>query len=291
MKKTIKIVGVVFILLFLMIIGFSFYVYQTNDRVKAIVNNDESKLFYFPSKEIADLKDFNYKEVEIEVDNGVKIYNYLFSSQIDTIFGRIFFIHGAAGNVPYYKDLIKPLVNNGFEVYAVDWRGFGKSNGKPNYKNVIKDTQKSFENYKKQLKGINDKILVYGMSLGGQVAVKIVLDNPNDIKALVLDGSIFSAQQLAIDYTPIDFLKQRIKKHPEAFNQDYVAFRDIAKIDSIPKLIIHSRKDKQVAVKYGKKLYSNAKQPKIFWETDTKHIMTLIKYPKETVQKIKDLLQ
>ncbi len=291
MKKILKITGIILLGLILLAVGFGVYVYQTNDRIKAMVNNDESKLFYFPSKKIADLKGFDYKEIELEVEKDIKIYNYLFKPKMDTIFGRIFFIHGAGGNVPHYKSLIKTLVDNGFEVYAVDWRGFGKSNGMPNYKNVIRDTQKSFEDYKNRLGNTDEKILVYGISLGGQVAVKITLDNSKDIRALILDGSIYSAQQIAIDHTPTEFLKQQIRMHPENFNQDYVAFRDIAKIKNVPKLIIHSTKDKQVLFKYGKKLYDNAQQPKSFWKTDTKHIMTLVTYPKETIQKIKQLLK
>ncbi len=106
----------------------------------------------------------------------------------------------------------------------------------------------------------------------------------------MLDGSIPSAQQMAIDYAP-EFLKQKAKEHPENFNQDYVAVRDIAKINNIPKLIIHNKQDQKVLFQHGKQLYNNAKEPKIFWETDTKHIRTLLNYPKATIKKIKELLE
>ncbi len=291
MKKTLKIIGIILLGCVILTIGFGIYQYQTNDMIRAIVNNDESKLYYFPSKKMIDLQDLDYEEIELEVEDGIKIYNYYFKSKSDTMNANMFFIHSAGGNATYCKDFVKPLLNSGFDVYVVDWRGYGKSNGTPNYKNVIKDTQKSFEDYKRRVRDAQLKTIVYGQSLGGQVAVKIVLDNTTDVDAFVLDGSIPSAQQMAIDYAPVAFLKQKAKEHPEGFNQDYVASRDIAKINDIPKLIIHSKRDQEVLFAHGKTLYNNAQEPKMFWETDTKHIMTLLQYPNETIDKIKVLLQ
>ncbi len=291
MKRTLKIIGVVLLGLVILILGFGIYQYQTNTFVKAIVDNDESKLYYSPSKKLIDLEGLDYEEIEMQVSKNIRIYNYYFKSELDSIIGNVFFIHSAGGNATYCKNFIKPLLDNGFNVYVIDWRGYGKSDGVPNYKNVISDTQKSFEDYNSRVKDIHHKTIVYGQSLGGQVAIKIVLDNTNDVDALVLDGSISSAQQMAIDYAPIEFLKQKAKDHPEDFNQDYVAIRDIAKIKDIPKLIIHSKQDQEVLFKHGKQLYNNAKEPKIFWETDTKHIRTLLNYPNETIVKIRELLR
>ncbi len=128
------------------------------------------------------------------------------------------------------------------------------------------------------------------MSLGGQLAVRITQENESEVDLLVLDGTVESAQTLAEDFAPIEFLKNKARNSPEDFNQDYIAVRDIALIENTPKLIIHSKNDKDVPIVRGKNVFNSAQEPKTFWETDTEHIQTLIKLPNETTQKIYEQL-
>lgn len=129
------------------------------------------------------------------------------------------------------------------------------------------------------------------MSLGGPMAIKITKDNQNIVDLLVLDGTVESAQSLAIDYAPINYLKDKAKKSPEKFNQDYVGVRDIAEIENIPKLIIHSRIDRDVPFIRGKNIFESAKEPKEFWETETDHIMTLRDLTDEAIKKINEKIR
>ncbi|WP_029035728.1 alpha/beta hydrolase [Salinimicrobium terrae] len=291
MKKALKVVGIIILILVLFSAGTGFYFYQTDPMIKAIVENDESKLYYFPVKEMEDMHDLKYSESVIKVEDSLDIYTYFFQPTTEEPKGNIFFIHGAGGNVSKYKGLIKPLVENGYRVYAADWRGYGNSTGKPNYKGVLKDTEMAFVDFKKKTQADSLKTIVYGTSLGGQLAVKITKDNENYVDALVLDGSIMSAQQMAIDYAPVDFLKEKAKKNPEDFNQKYVAVGDIKEIYNTPKLIIHSRSDRDVSFIQGENLFEAAKEPKEFWITDTKHIMTLKEHPDEAIHKIDSLIR
>ncbi len=290
MKKILKMVGWAFLLVILLSVAGGIYMYQTNPLIKAVAQNDESKLFYFPEKEVMSLDRFDFKERFLPVEDSIKICTYDFKPSADTVLGKIFLIHGAGGNVSTYQKLIIPLVQNGYAVYALDWRGFGKSNGVPNYKGVLRDTQVAFQNFMETSKNDSLKTIVYGMSLGGQLAVKIAKDNESEVDLLVLDGSVESAQQLAIDFAPISWLKNRAKDQPEKFNQEYVAVRDIATIKHIPKLIIHSKKDTEVPFSHGEHLFNAANEPKTFWETDTDHVMTLRDYPEETLKRLNGLV-
>jgi pimeloyl-ACP methyl ester carboxylesterase len=291
MKRVFKIIGLLFLIVILLGIGFGIYTYQTNEMIRAIVNNDESVLYYFPSKEISRMDDLNYTEKMLNVEDSIKICTYQFKNTTQITTANIFLIHGAGGNVSSYIGMIKTLTNNGFNVYAMDWRGYGKSNGIPSYKGVLKDTEVAFLDFLKETEDDSLKIIVYGMSLGGQIAVKITKDNQNIVNALILDSSVESAQSLAIDYAPIDFLKEDARKKPEKFNQDYIAVRDIKDITNTPKLIIHSIKDKDVPFIRGENLFKAAKEPKEFWKTETDHIMILVDNPKETILKIENLIK
>lgn len=288
--KILKIIGLILLLGLVGIIGSGVYFYKTNPIFEGIVKNDESKLFYFPSKEMLPFKDLQHFEKVLKVNDSINIYTYVFKPKQQTN-SKIFFIHGGGGNVSTYQDMIKPLVENGFEVYAFDWRGFGKSYGIPNYRGVLEDTEVAFNDFLNSETNENFKIVVYGMSLGGQLAVKITKENQSKVNLLVLDCSIESAQTLAMDYSPISFLKEKAKNSPKDFNQDYVAVQDIKYIKNVPKIIIQGKNDKIVPVNRGKNLYNSAKMPKIYWETNTEHIMTLIDLPKETTERIKKQLE
>ena len=290
MRKTLKVIGWTILVLIIFGVGSGIYFYHTEPMLKAIINNDESKLYYFPIKEMENMDELNYSENILIVDDTLKIYTYEFKPRKNKM-ANIFLVHGAGGNVSTYKNLIKPLVANGFGVYALDWRGYGKSTGTPNYKGVMKDTEVAFKDFMDKTTIDSLKIIVYGMSLGGPMAIKITKDNQNQIDALILDGTVESAQSLAIDYAPIEFLKEKAKKSPEKFNQDYVGVRDIAQIKNIPKLIIHSRKDRDVPFNRGKNVFDSAKEPKEFWETETEHIMTLRDLTEEAITKIKNQVQ
>ena len=55
--------------------------------------------------------------------------------------------------------------------------------------------------------------------------------------------------------------------------------------------ILKGKNDKIVPAIRGKNLYNSAKMPKIYWENNSEHIMTLINLPKETTERIKKQLE
>lgn len=288
MKKIIKIIGRVFLTIIVLAIGYSIYLYQTKPIIKTLLNNDESKLFYKPKTEMKSMLDLNYDEHILKVEDALKIYSYTFDSNINPK-ANIFLIRGNGGNISTNLDKIKPLVDNGFNVYSVDWRGYGKSNGIPGYKEIMNDTRVAYLDFLSKTKNDSIKTIVYGMSLGGLLAVKITEENQTTVDALILDGTLASAHSFIKDNIN-GYILQMLIKTPEEYNQDYMAIRDIAAIKDIPKLIIHSKKDRAVPFVRGKNVYDAAQEPKLFWETNTEHIETLTVLTNETMLKINELI-
>jgi uncharacterized protein len=287
MKKALKIFGwIVFSFLFLTI-GFGIYMYNTNPFIKAAVNKDESKLFYFPTKTVSDLSAFDYEEIALKVEDTVTVYNYFFKAQTDSVKGTVFFIHGSGGNASKAAPFMRPFLENGYQVYAVDWRGYGKSNGRPLHINVLEDTKKAFRDMLTRKEVKSKKVVVLGLSLGGQVAVALTKTFQEDVDALVLDGSAVSFSTLAADNTPYEFLKAQAAQTAEP----YRALDDIKEVSNTPKLIIQSKDDQWVGLSRGKALFANAQEPKEFWQTEGKHTHTLINQPDEVIRKVESLLQ
>ena len=102
MKRALKIIGLAIFFIVLSGVGYGLYKYQTDPMLKAIVDNDESILYYFPVKEMEDMNDLNYTETVLTVEDSVNIYTYYFEPTTKELKGYIFFLHGAGGNVSKY---------------------------------------------------------------------------------------------------------------------------------------------------------------------------------------------
>ena len=288
MKRIFAIIGWASVALFLGITAYGLFIYLSDPYIRALVHNDESKLFYRPTKEIQIMDDLDYSEYVLNVEDSIKIHTYLFDPKIEAR-ANIFLIRGNGGNTSTSIESIRPLVNNGFRVYSVDWRGFGKSNGIPNYKGIAKDTETAFLDFLRKTEDNSIKTIVYGMSLGGQLAVKLTKDNQDKVDALILDGSLESAHSFIVDNFR-GLFEPMLIRNPEEYNQDYVAVRDITDIDNTPKLIIQSNKDRAVPFERGRKIFDSAIEPKTFWETSTEHAKTLRDLPEETKLKIDKII-
>ncbi len=249
---------------------------------------NEAKMFYKPSREFEEMDDLLFEEKPIDVENGITIHNYYF--KCDSPKANIFLIHGNGGNVSAYKSMINTLVAGRYNICAVDWRGYGKSTGKPDYKGVLKDTQAAFDDFIASTRSDSLKTIVYGMSLGGQIATKLVSARQDETDGLVLDGCLSSALNLTLDFIPTFILRNNVRSNADVFNQEYVAEKDIKSIENIPKLIIHSETDNVVLFYHGERIFRNATEPKFFWKTDTEHIRTLDEFPDEAIKKIDQLL-
>ena len=108
-KKILKIIGLILFLGLVGIIGLGVYFYKTNPIFEGIVNNDESKLFYFPSKEMLPFKELPHSEKVLKVNDSINIYTYVFKPTHETD-SKIFFIHGGGGNVSTYQDMIRSAI-------------------------------------------------------------------------------------------------------------------------------------------------------------------------------------
>ncbi|WP_222597023.1 alpha/beta fold hydrolase [Chitinophaga pinensis] len=103
------------------------------------------------------------------------------------------------------------------------FRGYGKSSGKPAHLNIVNDGQQVL-NYllgREDVKGT--KVVLFGASIGTQVATRLARDNGDKIQALVLDGAVSSFTDLAAAYAPAE-LQAMIKQY---LTSPYAAKTDI----------------------------------------------------------------
>lgn len=240
--------------------------------------------FYQPSKDLKTI-DLKFENISIPVEKDTITAIFL-KPNIAKPKATILFFHGAAGNVSTYTFMTKPLVDNGFQVVMVDFRGYGKSTGKPTHVNVAADGQKFFDYITRKNDVKNTKIIIYGASLGSQISTHLVRNNKDKISGLVIDGGMSSFADIAAVFAPQ--FKDALAK---MLSSIYAAKEDIKYTESLPKLFIYSKNDKTVPFSQGEEIYRNASEPKQFLEFTADHLSAVTEKPAEVVKAIEALIK
>lgn len=126
----------------------------------------QEKMIFFPEKLQSDyVFDFNqaFEEANILSEDNVLLNGVLFRA--DTSKGLIFYFHGNAGSVRSWGRVADAYTDQDYDVFMLDYRGYGKSEGTISSQNqIFKDAQTVYENMKSSY--IEDKIIILGYSIG-----------------------------------------------------------------------------------------------------------------------------
>jgi pimeloyl-ACP methyl ester carboxylesterase len=209
-----------------------------------------NNMFYHP----------NVDAVSTPPDAISEYITYGESDSIHTLFyanesakASIFFLHGNAGNLGAWSEVADLFYQANYQVFIIDYPGFGNSSNKAKHKAVFESTQLAVEHFK-TLPGVRDsKKLLMGYSLGGNLAVKVGFDNPNTFDAMLIEGAFESHKTIAIDRVTRPF-----KFAPALIVKDAVKGKKLIANWNKPLLVIHSTQDATCDYEMGKTLYESA---------------------------------
>lgn len=169
----------------------------------------------------------------------------------------LLYLHGVRWNLTGHLRRIENLRSFGFSVLAIDYRGFGKSDGElPSEESVYEDAAVAWR-WMVAREGDPAKRFVYGHSLGTAVATQLAIGEAarDGLGGLVIEGGFTSlpamANALAPSWLPIDWLITQ-------------KFDTVAKIGKVPApvLIVHGTGDLLVPSRFSEALYAAANDPK-----------------------------
>ncbi|KOY86538.1 alpha/beta hydrolase [bacterium 336/3] len=242
--------------------------------------------FYFPSKKWNKIDSVKHTEqtffIEKDTLHGVWLYPNIKKPK-----ATILYFHGSGGNVSRYIKYVKPLVQDGFQVFMIDFRGYGKSSGKPTHKNIATDAQIVLDAILKDNKLKQQKLIVYGASMGSQVACNLTKNNEDKISAIVLDGCIASFTDIALASMPVE--QHEMARPFLVF--PYGAKEDIKTITKSKILLIHSKEDKEVPYSHYEMVLANAKKDALSWIYTGGHLEAPLLHPKEFINQINILIK
>ncbi len=134
----------------------------------------QDRLLYFPFKDMQVTPaaiSLPFEEVSIVTSDSEKITAWWIPAQNER--GVLLFCHGNAGNISHRIDSIDIFNRLGLSVLIFDYRGYGKSTGRPSEEGTYRDGEAAWRYLVDVQKKKPEKIILFGESLGGAVAAEI----------------------------------------------------------------------------------------------------------------------
>lgn len=239
-----------------------------NPVTVSIDPNTYQPTFLKKSKDTLEL-DYTIESVIFENEKGNKLTGWMIKPKQTTPTVTILHFHGNSAYIGALFQGMIPLVAKGYQIFMFDYSGYGHSGGRATRKNVLRDGNAALTYVKSRSDVKGTKLVLYGQSLGGNLAGIVGAERQNEIDALVIEGAFSSHKDIAAEVA--GFFGRIL------IAEKYASVEAIQNYEK-PVFVIHSQLDRIVPYSLGVKIYNSANQPKLFFETDSCHICGPMKY-------------
>jgi uncharacterized protein len=213
--------------------------------IRSLLNS----MLYFPNRKIIETPEqagLEYRELELGTNDGERLHGWWIASRADAL-GHLLLCHGNAGNIGDRVLHAALLTGVGFDVLLFDYRGYGRSSGRPSEEGTYRDARAALACLLEQPRVDPARVYYLGESLGGAVALDLALDQPP--AGLVLLSAFTGIRELGslrYPFVPAAAI-------PEA----YPTLRRIDELRA-PLLVLHGERDEIVPVSQGRALFEAA---------------------------------
>ena len=194
-----------------------------------------------------------HEDIYFDTEDKKRLHGWFFPVEGDA--PVILFCHGNAGNISHRLENVKFLLDQQLQVFIFDYRGYGKSGGRPSERGLYRDGLAAYDFLVNHKEISPDRIVPFGRSLGASVAIEISLGR--EVKSLIVESAFTSTKGMAKTLFPFMLLAPLLPAH-------YNNLEKIAQVN-VPTLFIHGDDDEIVSFSMGQKLYQAAKDPKYFY--------------------------
>jgi pimeloyl-ACP methyl ester carboxylesterase len=179
--------------------------------------------------------------------------------------GVLLYLHGNGFNIGANLSHAARFHQLGFSVLLMDYRGYGRSEGEFPHEAQVYEDAETMWHYLVETRQISpDRIIVYGHSLGGAIAIDLAARHPQ-LAGLIVDGSFTSMRHMValspmLRFFPIDWL----------LTQQFNSLEKIRMLQ-IPILFIHGTADAKVPASMSQTLHEAAPQSQLYLVPDAGH--------------------
>lgn len=213
-------------------------------------------MIFFPDRQIETTPQtwgYDYEEVSFTSSDKLSLHGWYIPRKGAS--KTLLFLHGNAGNISHRGDSVRIFHQLGLNVLIFDYRGYGRSEGKPSEQGIYLDAHAAWQ-YLMQTRKLNGQdIIIFGRSLGAAVATHLAAD----VKpaGLILESVFSSARDMADEIFPV---ASRLMYVRFDFNSEKLVRRV-----SSPLLVLHSPEDEIIPFRLGQKVFQSANEPKRFF--------------------------
>jgi pimeloyl-ACP methyl ester carboxylesterase len=192
------------------------------------------------------------EEVFFTTEDGVRIHAFYLPAPGAN--RALLFLHGNAGNASHRLPNAAELVQLGCSVLVIDYRGYGLSEGRATEAGVYADARAGLAHLVEQRGFPESRVIVFGRSLGGAVAIDLAQDR--EFAGVILESTFPSVAEIVSNGPGGALLGALAGRR----------FESAAKIGRIrsPLLYFHGDRDDVIRYELGQRLFDIAPEPKTF---------------------------
>ncbi len=208
-----------------------------------------------------------FEDVFFESEDGVRLHGW-FVPAVGAPTGTVVHFHGNAQNLSAHFAFVDWLPRRGFHVFAFDYRGYGRSEGRPSREGLIRDGRAAIETVRRRTEVDPDRIVVFGQSLGAASALAVVALHPElGVRAVAADSAFFSYRTIVRDkireLPVIGWFAAPLSRW--LITDDWSPGLLVDRIAPVPVLLIHGERDRVIPVHHARMLHAVAREPKMLY--------------------------
>lgn len=201
----------------------------------------------------------DFESVELETSDGETLHGWWIPHQRAR--GVVLFHHGNAGNISHRLESLRIFHGLGLSVLIYDYRGYGRSTGKPSESGLAHDAEAAWKWLVEERGIAPERIVLFGRSMGAAVAARLARDV--GAAGLIVESAFTSVPDIGAElywWLPVRWLSRL-----QFATADYVADADM------PVLVIHSSEDEIIPFEHGRRIHEAAPEPKTLMEIHGDH--------------------
>ncbi len=223
--------------------------------LKLLVVLLEPRLTFFPIRGLDTTPEkagLPFKEIPLQTADEETVYAWLLEHPEPR--GEVLYFHGNGGNLSVCQDFLLSLYHHSLTVFALDYRGYGKSTGSPTEEGLYQDAEALLRRFWNKIHHPNSKVIYWGQSLGGSVAAFATTVRKPD--GVILESSFPNKYSLLNHHPALKIL---------GFLSEF-KFSTAEFLEGIsrPVLVLHGEQDKIVPLKQGQLLFERLQTEKYF---------------------------
>ncbi|KAF4505122.1 hypothetical protein G6O67_007104 [Ophiocordyceps sinensis] len=206
----------------------------------------------------------DFEELVIPTDDGEKLSAFYIrgprgGKNSDV---TVLMFHGNAGNIGHRLPIARMIIDHtGCNVFMLEYRGYGTSTGQPDESGLTLDAQTGLNYLRERAETRSHRLIIYGQSLGGAVAIKLVAKNQNhgDIAGMILENTFLSMRKLIPSVIP------PAKYLTLLCHQVWPSDSILPTINKVPVLFLSGLQDEIVPPIHMRQLYELCNAPSKKW--------------------------